>query len=541
MQGGAHFRRRVGGRLSALTIGLALAAGAGLTACGPEPDLDAVVRVAIGEPSNLFPASATSPTDHQILATLFTPLVGYDRDGRPYPWAAESITPGPNHQVWTIRLREGYTFHNGEPVTSDRYLAAWNYAAYEPNGQPNHYYFELIEGYEELRSIGDEPPTATTLSGLTRIDDRTFTVTLREPSGEFASMLGAPAFYPLPAAAFHPDGRLVEDFPTAPIGNGPFQVRGSWQRGQYVEVARYDNYAGERPRIGGLTFVSYGDPGQAYADLRAGELDLITEIPAEQLAVAEAELGDRLLRPVSTSGQFLAFPSYQPQWQDPRLRKAISKAIDRDRLVQELFQGTRVPARSFVPPVIPGARPDTCGDACQFDPAAARDLYRQAEGPKTLTISFNTERDHQPAMAAVCAQLHAHLGVTCEAKPAGRFNELVSALEDRQPVGLLRLGWAQDYPSMASYLGPLFTSTGSANLPGYRNPEVDTLVRNGILATTEAEALAAYQQAESVVAEDLPLIPLWFDRHTLAYSPRLHGVTVTTADRVDLWRLEVIE
>lgn len=527
-------------RTLAAAVATALAA-VGLAGCAAHPDPDAVIRVGVAEPTTLFPAAATSRADAQILAALFTPLVGFDDSGRPFPWAAESIVPSPDNRVWTIRLREDYTFHNGEPVTSDRYLAAWNYAAYQPHQQPNNYYFAPIAGYQALNPPEGGTPTATTLSGLAKVDDRTFTVTLREPSGEFPAMLTAPAFYPLPDAAFHADGRLVDSFPTAPVGNGPFQLRTDWQRGQSVEVTRYEDYPGERPRVGGVTFVSYGEPDQAYADLRAGSLDLVTTLPADRAGAAADELGDRLLRPLSGRVQFLAFPGHEDRWQDPRIRQAVSMAIDRDALVDRLFPEARVPARSFVPPVVPGARPDTCGRACQFDPAAARDLYRQADGPASLTVSYNTDRDHQRGMAEVCAQLTEHLDVTCTARPAGSFTELVSQVTDRKPVGLLRLGWSQDYPSMAAYLGPLFTSSGSANLAGYRNPEVDTLVGNGIAALSEAEALAAYQRAEAAVAADLPMIPLWFERHALAHSPRLHGVTVTGVDLVDLRRLEVIE
>ncbi|HLU46067.1 MAG TPA: ABC transporter substrate-binding protein [Natronosporangium sp.] len=528
-------------RILTATIATALAAGVGLAGCAARPDPDAVIRVGVAEPTTLLPTAATSPADAQILAALFTPLVGFDDAGRPFPWAAESIVPSPDNRVWTIRLREGYTFHNGEPVTSDRYLAAWNYTAYRPNQQPNNYYFAPIAGYEALNPPEGTKPTATTLAGLAKIDDRTFTVTLREPSGEFPAMLAAPAFYPLPSAAFHADGRLVANFATAPIGNGPFQLWGSWQRGQSVEVTRYDRYPGERPRVGGVTFVGYREAEQAYADLRAGKVDLITTLPEEQVDPAMADLGDRILRPLSGRVQFLAFPSHEKQWRDARLRQAVSMAIDRDALVNHLFPETGVPARSFVPPVVPGARPDTCGQACQFNPDAAYELYQEAGGPATLTISYNTDRDHQRGMTEVCAQLAANLGVKCTARPAGQFTELVSEVTDQKPVGLLRMGWSQEYPSMAAYLGPLFTSTGSANLAGYQNPEVDTLVGSGIAALSEAEALAAYQLAEAAVAADLPVIPLWFERHALAHSPRLRWVTVTGAGVVDLRRLEVIE
>lgn len=121
-------------RIVLLTM-LPVAVAAALAACTDRPDPDAAVRVAIGEPPSLVPTDVSGDDGAQVLAALFTPLVGFDEAGRPVPAAAESVQPSPDHRVWTITLRDGYTFHNGEPVTADRYLAAWNYGAYQPNRQ----------------------------------------------------------------------------------------------------------------------------------------------------------------------------------------------------------------------------------------------------------------------------------------------------------------------------------------------------------------------------------------------------------------------
>ena len=134
------------------------------------------------------------------------------RQNKPFEVAAESITSTDN-KVWTIKLKDGYTFHNGEKVTADNYINAWNYGAYGPNGQDNNYFFEQDRG---LRGPATRPTTtatpdsAKTLTGLKKVDDLTFTVTLSEPFSEFKSMLGYTAFYPLPKAAFAAPGVLAE-------------------------------------------------------------------------------------------------------------------------------------------------------------------------------------------------------------------------------------------------------------------------------------------------------------------------------------------
>src|SRR5690606_9847775 len=185
---------------------LVAASGLGFSACGGSSDpIDPdsfVVRVGIGEPKRLIPSSTTESFGHDVLHALFTPLVAFDADFLPYEVAAESITSEDN-QVWTIRLRPGWTFHNGEPVTADSYINAWNAGAWGPNAHDGNYFFEKIQGYADLnpRDANTEP-RAKKMSGLQKIDDLTFQVTLNEPYVNFRSMLGYTAYHPLPTVAF---------------------------------------------------------------------------------------------------------------------------------------------------------------------------------------------------------------------------------------------------------------------------------------------------------------------------------------------------
>lgn len=512
-----------------------------LAACTdrPDPEPVAAVRVAIGEPPQLVPTDVAGGGDGtQVLAALFTPLVSFDPAGRPVPAAAESVRPSPDHRVWTVTLRDGYTFHNGEPVTADRYLAAWHYGAYQPNRQRNNYYFQRIEGYPALNPRGGGTPAARTLSGLAKVDDRTFTVTLAEPFVEFASMLGAPAFYPLPAAAFTAEGTLRDGFGSAPVGNGPFRMVGR-QPGELIEVERYPDHPGDPARVGTIRFQIYPDDHAGYADLLAGKVDVVTRIPAGRLATVPADLGDRFLTVPGPGFQFLAFPSYQPELADPEIRRAISMAIDRDEIVAGVFRDTGSIAGSFVPPVVPGAQAGSCGAACRHDPAAARSRYAAAGGPAQLTISYNADGGHRDWVEVTCDQLRANLGVGCDGAPVPRFTDLLDRLAERAPVGIVRLGWAMDYPSMESYLGPLFSTGGSANLHGYQNPELDALLAAAAAAPSPEAAQTLYQQAEQILARDLPVIPLRFEAHTIGRSDRVREVTVTRMGQLDLTRVTI--
>ncbi|MER5453458.1 ABC transporter substrate-binding protein [Micromonospora sp. NPDC002389] len=529
-------------RLAAWTA-LPLAVTLGLVACGSggdgsgESDPNAAVRIEIAEPQHLVPTNTNETSGSQVLAALFSPLVDYDEAHKPYEVAAESITSEDN-TTWTITLKDGYTFHNGEDVTADNYIDAWNYGAYAPNGQNSSYFFEKIAGYDDLQG---ENPKATTLSGLKKVDDDTFTVTLSQPYSEFTAMLGYTAFYPLPQAAFSAPGELAEGYEQAPIGQGPFKMKGTWQHDAKVEVERYDAFPGEQPKVAGVEFRIYQQLTAAYADVLSDNLDVIKTIPTENLSTAATDLGDRFQQSPASSLHFLAFPTFQEEYSNPDVRKAISMAIDREEITRSIFKDSQQPARSFVSPVVAGYRENTVGAPGEFDPARAKALYQAAGGPSKITLSYNGDGGHKDWIDATCNQLKANLGVDCVGNAEPKFADLLTKVKAKQPVGLFRMGWIMDFPSMENYLGPLYSSNGSSNYYGYRNPEFDELLAEGASAPSEDEAIEKYQAAEDLLAEDLPVVPLRFGQNNFGHSTKVKNVEMDLFDRVDLIQIEAVK
>jgi peptide/nickel transport system substrate-binding protein/oligopeptide transport system substrate-binding protein len=523
-----------------------------LTACDPLGGDSASgtgassVSVQIAQPRHLLPTNTNDADGAQVLAALFAPLVEYDGDHRPREAAAESIKSA-DHKVWTITLKDGYTFHNGEKVTADSYVDAWNYGAYAPNKQSNGYFFSKIAGYADTQPTdpdgpGPKPvaePKGKTLSGLEKVDDRTFQVTLSTPFTEFKAMLGDTAFYPLPTAAWQAPGVLADGFEDAIVGQGPFKLKGGWRGRDVIEVERFDAYPGDKPSVAGAAFRIYDNLATAYEGVRDGDLDVIRTIPAEQVTGAAKELDGRAGSSPDSTIQFLAFPAFLPEFFKGSVRRAISMAIDRDAIVKSVFHGAQQPARSFVAPVVTGYRENSCGEACEFDPAEAKRLYTEAEGPATLQISYNDDGGHKAWIDTTCAQLSANLGVRCTAVAEPSFGDVLVKVEQRKSVGMFRMGWPMDYPSMESYLGPLYTTAGSSNYAGYRNARFDTLVNDAMQAADEGATIRKYQEAEDILARDMPVIPLRFGRHNYGYSARVKGVELDIYGRVALTKLTV--
>ncbi|GIH04423.1 peptide ABC transporter substrate-binding protein [Rhizocola hellebori] len=527
---------------------LPLTVALGLSACGTGGDSgstnpDGVVSIGIAEPQHLLPGNTNETSGSQVLAALYSPLVDFDEANKPYEVAAESITTTDN-KTWTVKLKDG-TFHNGEPVNADSYLNSWNYAAYGPNKQDNGFFFERVEGYKDLNpSDANATPSAKTLSGLKKVDDKTFTITLSEPFSEFKALLGYTAFYPLPKAAFEDPAAsplvLKKDFEQAPIGNGPFKMKGAWQHDSKIEVERFADFKGAAPKIGGVTFPIYQNSQAEYADLQANNLDVVKTIPTEALSTVQGDLGDRFQQSPASTFQFLAFPTFDPRFSKPEVRKAISQAIDREEIVNAVFQGSQKAAYSFVSPVVAGYRDKSCGAACDFKPAEAKAAYAAAGGPKSLNISYNADGGHKQWVDATCNQLKANLGVECVGTPEAKFADLLQNVEDKKDVGMFRMGWVMDYPSMENYLNPLYSTNGSSNYYGYSNAEFDNLVKQGSAAATSDEAIKKYQQAEDLLARDMPVLPLRFGQNNFGHSTKVKNVSMDLFNRVDLNKIEVV-
>ena len=505
------------------------------------------IVVGIGEPQHLIPSNTTETGGAQVLAALFYPLVDFDEQSKPVEVGAESITSDDN-KVWTVKLKPGFTFSNGEPVVSDNFIDAWNYGAYGPNAQGASYFYERIEGYADLQSVdpdGEEgpkkapEPKAKALTGLKKVDDSTFTVTLSTPFAGWESVMGYTAFLPLPKAAFSAPGVIADGFEDAIVGNGPFKMKGTWEHDSQIVTQKVDGFKGNVPKVDAVTFKIYQDQKAEYADLTAGNVDVQTAIPIESLAAAPGDLGDRFQKSPSSSFQFVGFPTFDKSFSNVDVRRALSMAVNRQEMTDQIFLGSQTPATGFVSPAVAGYRENTCGDNCKYDAAAAKALYDKANGPKEINITYNADGGHKAWVDAMCNQINKSLGIECTGVGEPKFADLLTKVEKKEPVGLIRLGWVMDYPLMENYLGPLYATGGSSNYYGYSNTTFDSLVKEGSAAKTSEEAIVKWQAAEDILAKDMPVIPLRFGQNTYGFSEKVKNVTVDVFTKVDLYKIEV--
>ncbi|WP_275463097.1 peptide ABC transporter substrate-binding protein [Streptomyces noursei] len=514
--------------------GCAAAVALVATGCGggtAGPGGSAVVSASWGDPQNpLEPANTNEVQGGKVLEMLLRGLKRYDPEtGAAKNVLAEKIETT-DAQHYTVTLKRGWSFSDGEKVTAKSFVDAWNYGALLDNKQKNAPFFQYIDGFDKVHPDNGKP-TAKTLSGLKVKDDHTFAVTLNQKFSSWPDTLGYSAFMPLPQAFFRDHAGWLK----RPVGNGPYLVD-SYTKGSVLKMRKWKRYPGPDPaQNGGIDLRVYTDSETAYTDLQAGNLDLVDDIPASQLKNVRSDLGDRYLNQPAGIIQTLTFPMYDEHWGKPgmeRVRRGLSMAIDREQITKEIFQHTRTPATDWTSPVLGekgGFKEGLCGDACVFDPAKARQLIKDGGGLPggRMTITYNADTgSHKDWVDAVCNSINKTLGndKACVGNPVGTFADFRNQISARQLTGPFRAGWQMDYPLIQNFLQPLYYTNASSNDGKFSNPDFDKLVNQANAAPDTRQAVAKFQDAERILAREMPAIPLWYQNGSGGYSDRISNV-----------------
>jgi oligopeptide transport system substrate-binding protein len=504
------------------------------------------VTIAGCEPQNpLVPTNTNETCGGGVVDAMFTGLINYKAEDASQEMAvAESIEADAANKVYTIKIKADTKFHDGTPVTAKSFVDAWNYGAFGPNAQGNSYFFDPIKGFAEVQgedADGDgkfeKKPEAETMSGLKVVDDTTFTVELLEPSSSFPQRLGYTAFSPMPES-FIKDPKAYEK---APVGNGPFKFVNFVSKAN-IDLTAFEDYnLPDKAKIKDLTFKVYANADSAYADLISNNIDIQETIPTSALQgdKYKDDLGERVTeKPIGTFAS-ITFPEYIPALKNTALRKAISMAIDRDQVISNIFNNTRIKADGWVAPVVAGYKEGQCGEFCTFDAEKAKAQLKEAGGfDGTLTIGYNADGDHKDWIDAACNSIKNTLEIKCQSKAYVDFATLLKERAEKKMTGAYRTGWQMDYPAIENFLTPLYATGASANDSGYSNKEFDALVKKA--ATQEGdEALATYQQAEALLAKDMQVIPLWYGKLIAGHSENIETIKYTPFGTTDLASLTV--
>ncbi|MFJ1972055.1 ABC transporter substrate-binding protein [Streptomyces sp. NPDC087903] len=510
----------------------ATACGSGDSGSSGGGDGSGVVSASWGDPQNpLEPANTNEVQGGKVLDMIFRSLKRYNPEtGAAEDMLASKIATS-DSQNYTITVKSGWKFSNGEAVTAQSFVDAWNYGASLKNNQKNAYFFGYIDGYDKTHPDDGSKQTADTLSGLKVVDANTFTVKLNQKFSTFPDTLGYPAFAPLPKAFFDDHDAWVKK----PIGNGPYAID-SYTKGSQMALKKWDGYPGtDKAENGGVTLKVYTDNNTAYTDLLAGNLDLVDDVPAAQLKNVKSDLGDRYINTPAGIIQTLAFPFYDPKWNKSgveKVRQGLSMAINRKQITETIFQKTRTPATDWTSPVLGtegGFQDGLCGDSCDYNPSEAKKLVKEGGGLPggQVKITYNADTgSHKEWVDAVCNSINNALDndKACVGNPVGTFADFRNQITDKKMSGPFRAGWQMDYPLIQNFLQPLYYTNASSNDGKWSNKDFDKLVNEANAETDTAKAIQTFQQAEEVVRDNMAAIPLWYQNGSAGYAERLSEV-----------------
>ncbi len=475
-------------------------------------------------PGNINETGGGKPAD-----LMFARLVSFDAKGNPSNEIAESITPNDDATEYTIKLKD-WKFANGDTVKAENFTKAWSYVANSKNAMLCSSFFNTIAGYEDLQKdglSGDEQ-----LSGLKVVDDETFTVTLSQPDSVFALKVGYTAFAPLPDSFFKDATAFGENPKDGCTGAYVFD---HWTHNSEIALVKNSDYKGNRPaKNDGVTFKIYTSDTAAYADVQAGNLDVMETVPAANTKTFQSDSKVQAYNEAGSVIQTFTIPSslehFQTNTEEGQLRRqAISMAIDRSTIIDKVLSGAGTAPTDFTSPLTPGYSENLKGaDNLKYNASKAKELWEKADAISKfdgqLTFSYNADGGHEPIYKAVVNSINNALGAEVAAtNPMPTFSEFREAVTDRKISGAFRTGWQPDYPSAENYLFQIFDSKAAdgngSNDGDYKNADFDKLLDEAYATTDTDAANKLYQQAEEILLEQLPAFPL--------YYANAHGVAST--------------
>lgn len=521
---------------SALAASVALAA----TACGGGSGDSGnaagkpagYVSIDVTEPQKpLVPGNTNETQGAYVINSLFTGLVKYDSKGKLQNANAESVT-SEDSKTWTVKLKKGWKFHNGEDVTAQSYVDAWNWVANIKNNQQNSFWFDDIKGYEDVHPDKGDAKSEK-MSGLKVKDDHTFTIELKHPVSYFKQKLGYYTWAPLPKA-FYKDPKK---FGQKPVGNGPYTFQ-KWTHKKLIQVKAWKGYKGyNKAKNKGLQFKNYSGYEGAYQDVLSHTLDISPQVAPKDLPKRKSDFGGRAIDQPFAATQTITPAFYSKSFKDvdPKVLQGLSMAIDRKTITKTVLNGTRVPATGFMPPMVKGYQKlDT--DIFDYNPKKAKKLIKEGGGvpDNKVSIQFNADGGHKEWVTAVCGSIRKATGVKCVGDSKPDFQTDLDARDAKQVKSFYRGGWVADYPLNVNFLKELYKTGAQTNYGYFSDKEIDGLFDKGDKAKDLGSTVKTYQEAERKLVDKMPSIPMWDYAANVVHTDGVDNVKVNYKGDVEL-------
>lgn len=485
------------------------------------------------EPQDLDPHVVEGVGEHHIIEALLEGLVSEDpKTLLPVPGMAERWTISDDGKVYTFFIRANAMWSNGDPVTAMDFVNSYRRILTPSLGSK---YAYMLHAMKNAKAFNEGKITDPEQLGMRAIDERTLEITLECPTPYLLNMMAHHyTWWPihLPTVAKHGDPYLPGNRWTRPenyVGNGPF-VLTEWIPNSVIRVRKNPKYwDADTVRLQGIDFLPIESIDSEERSFRAGQLHRTEEVPNAKIDAYKRE-NPHLLRIDDYLGTyFYRVNLTHPALKDKRVRHALSQALDRKAIVETVTRGGQKPAFAFTPPDTKGYTPRA---QVTFDVEGAKKLLAEAGFPNgrglpPIEIHYNTSENHRAIAEAIQQMWKKHLGVDATL----RNEEWKVYLDSQSHTNYMvsRSGWIGDYPDPNTFLETFLSYSGN-NRTGFANSEYDRLINEAACTVDEKARYELLQQAEAILLDELPLIPIYYYTRVYLLHPSVKGWYPTFLD-----------
>lgn len=511
-----------------------------LAACGKrETSVDRATRentllVSAGAGlTDLDPQLATSVGEFNVLLAFFEGLTDLDPATlAPVPGVAERWETSTDGLVWTFHLSASARWSDGRPLFARDFVASWR-RLLSPSLASD--YANLLYCVVGAESFHRERTADFGQVGVRARDDLILELRLAHPTPELPALLALPPLFPVPVhvieATGAPDRRGNPwTKPATFVGNGPFRLT-RWQYGQQIDAVRSPTYReAAAVRLAAVRFQLTENLETEERMFRTGQLHVVSALATGRVAEWRKRQSAALRTVPYFGTDFLRLNTSRPPLDDPRVRRALALAVDRDQLAARVLLGTKSPAPTLVPPGFPGyASPS--GQSTQLREARrllAEAGFPEGRGMRPLQLLYNSSDQHRVVFEAIQEMWHRDLGVRIEL--ANQEDKMVRQNRKLGEYDLVRSSWTADYSDPLTFLD-IFTGTSGNNHTRWSSAEYDRLIADARGVSEPAARNASLARAEALLLWESPIIPLYHYTNFYLVHPHVRGWSGNPMDR----------
>ena len=495
------------------------------------------------EPPSLDPGLASDTTSANILLNIMDPLIKLDEDLNPVPSLAESFETSEDGLTVTLTLREDGAWSNGDPVTAEDFEWSWKRTISPELAADYAYQFYGIEGAQEYNGCESNCAALADKVGVNAVDDRTLEVTLTSPQPWFTQQLAHHSFLAVHRPTVEQFGDKWTEAANI-VTNGPFLLD-SWEHNANINLVKNEDWRDAEnvtlTRVDGRMITDGTTAVQAF---EAGEIDVTGGLPVEEIP---------RLKETEDYQQYPGLGTYYYGFNvetitDVNQRRAMSLAIDRQSIIDNVAQADQLPTTGFTPQGMPGfdvLNPDSPWQPPTADMEQAKELMAQVDSPKTnINLLLNDSPGHREIAVAIQAQWkELGLSVSIKQQEWAQFLEFIGPPPDPS-IDAFRLGWIGDYVDAMNFL-ELWTSDSGNNSTNFANEEYDSVIEEARQTPDNDARYELYAEAEEILGgEDgeMPIMPIYWYTYTQLERPTVQdSYNLNLLDQVDLTQVVVQE